>query len=108
MYKIEKEDQTIWVSGYVGMEDQDALLEFKMALMDQIETITEQMVIDLTMIEHFDGAGLQILLAARQTLQNLDKTLLLEIGDELTDLLALTGLDWIFQTLKVAHPEAGE
>ena len=107
MLKIETDHEGVRVSGYVGIEDQDALEEFKNILNDQADTITGQMLIDLTAIEHFDCAGLQLLLAVRQKLQNLEKTLVLEIGDELIELLALTGLNWIFQTETSAPSKLG-
>ena len=107
MFKIEADHAGVRVSGYVGMEDLDALEELKNVLIKQADIIPGQMLIDLTNIEHFDVAGLQLLLAVRQKLHNLEKRLILETGDELVELLALTGLDWVFQPETSESSELG-
>ncbi len=107
MLNIETDHEGVRVSGYMGIEDQVVLEKFKNVLINQVDTITEKMVIDLTGIEYFDIAGLQLLLAVRHTLQTLNKTLVLKVGDELIDLLALTGLHWIFQTETSAPSKPG-
>lgn len=91
------------VMGEVDMSNSDLLKEY---LIDAINSEQKDLFLNLAELSFIDSSGLTVLLGTRKLLQSFDRSLVLVSPSQVVcRVLAVTGLDQIFEVETISEPE---